>query len=72
MLDFGSFFRQMSVSSNPATMALGMLPNNELRQSFSSLMNCNNDEERAQRLADWCNQRGITKEQLAKMLNQSR
>ena len=72
MLDFGNFLGQMSASNNPMAMALGMLPNNELKRSFSSLMNCGSDEERAQKLADWCNQRGITKEQLQQMLSSNK
>jgi hypothetical protein len=31
---------------------------------FSNLANSNNDEERAQKIADLCNQNGITKAQL--------
>jgi hypothetical protein len=54
------------------SMVLGMLPNQNLRASFSSLMNSNNDEERAQKIADWCNQNGITKQQLQQMVNQHR
>ena len=72
MFNLGSFLSQMSASSNPMSMALGMLPNQELKQSFSSLMNCNSDEERAQKLADWCNERGITKQQLQQMLSSNK
>ena len=63
---------QLSMSSNPMAMVLGMLPNQNLKQSFTSLMNSNSDEERAQKLADWCNEKGITKDQLQKMLNNNR
>lgn len=63
---------QLSMSSNPMTMVLGMLPNQNLKQSFTSLMNSSSDEERAQKLADWCNEKGITKDQLQKMLNNNR
>lgn len=63
---------QLSMSSNPMSMVLGMLPNQNLKQSFTSLMNSNSDEERAQKLADWCNEKGITKDQLQKMLNNNR
>lgn len=71
-MNMQNFLSQMSMSSNPMAMVLGMLPNQNLKQSFSSLMNCNSDEERAQKLADWCNQRGITKEQLQQMLYNNR
>lgn len=63
---------QLSTSNNPMAMVLGMLPNQDLRQSFSFIMNSNSDEERAQKIADWCNQRGITKEQFKQMINQSK
>ena len=63
---------QLSMSSNPMAMILGMLPNQNLKQSFTSLMNSSSDEERAQKLADWCNEKGITKDQLQKMLNGNR
>ena len=63
---------QLNMSSNPMAMVLGMLPNQKLRSVFSSLMNSNSDEERAQKIADICNQKGITKEQLKQMLNNNR
>ena len=63
---------QLSMSSNPMAMVLGMLPNQGLKQSFTSLMNSSSDEERAQKLADWCNEKGITREQLQKMLSNNR
>ena len=63
---------QLSMSSNPMSMVLGMLPNQNLKQSFTSLMNSSSDEERAQKLAEWCNEKGITKDQLQKMLNNNR
>lgn len=62
---------QLSASSNPYNMALGMLPNN-LKQTFSSVANSNNDQERAQKIADICNKNGITKEQLARALQSKR
>jgi hypothetical protein len=50
-----------------------MLPNQNLKTTFSSLANSKNDEERAQKIADMCNQNGITKDQLAiAMRNQRR
>lgn len=71
-MDLRNFIGQLKASSNPMSMVLGMLPNQNLRASFSSLMNSNNDEERAQKIADWCNQNGITKQQLQQMVNQHR
>ena len=72
MMNMQNFLGQLSMSNNPMGMVLGMLPNQGLKQSFTSLMNSKSDEERAQKLADWCNQRGITKEQLQQMLNRNR
>lgn len=45
---------------------MNLLPNQNLKTLFSSLMNSKGDEEKAQRLADICNSHGITKEQLEK------
>ena len=63
---------QLSMSNNPMGMILGMLPNQGLRQSFTTLMNSNSDEERAEKLANWCNEKGITKKQLQQMLSNNR
>ena len=41
-----------------------MLPNQNLKTTFSNLMESKTDEERAQKIADICNQNGITKQQL--------
>ena len=57
------------MSSQPLNMAMGMLPNQNLKETFSSLMNSNNDQERAQKLADICNRNGITRDQLAQALH---
>ena len=53
-------------------MVMNMLPNQNLKQTFSNLMNSNSDEERAQKIADICNRNGITKEQLIKAFNSQR
>ena len=44
---------------------MNMLPNQGLKTTFSNLMDSNTDEEKAQKLADFCNKNGITKQQLA-------
>lgn len=49
-------------------MIMGMLPNQNQKTTFSNLANSKNDEERAQKIADLCNQHGITKEQLERAL----
>lgn len=70
-MNIKNLMSQLSMSSNPMAMVLGMLPNQNLKESFSSLMNSSSDEERAQKIADWCNQKGITKEQLQQMLKRN-
>ena len=45
-----------------------MLPNQNQKTIFSNLANSRTNEERAQKIADLCNQNGITKEQLAQAL----
>ena len=45
-----------------------MLPNQNQKTIFSNLASSKNDEERAQKIADLCNQHGITKEQLERAL----
>ena len=59
-------------SNNPMSMIMNMLPNQNQKTIFSSLMNSNNDEERAQKIADLCNKHGISKQQLQDALNKSR
>lgn len=51
---------------------MSLLPNQNLKTLFSSLMNSHSDEEKAQRLADICNSHGITKEQLERAYKNSR
>ena len=51
---------------------MNMLPNQNLKTTFSSLMNSNSDEERAQQIADLCNKNGITKYQLAQALKNNK
>ena len=72
MFDLQNLIGQLSASSNPIAMVLGMLPNQSLKKSFNAIANSSNDEERAQKLADFCNARGITKEQLESMLKRKR
>ena len=53
-------------------MVMGMLPNQNLKETFSNLMNSKSDEERAQKIADICNKHGITKAQLQEALKNKR
>lgn len=50
-------------------MAMGMLTSQNQKMVFSNLMNSKSDEERAQKLADLCNEKGITKAQLESIFN---
>jgi len=69
-MNLQNFLGQLNASKNPFAMVMSMLPNQNLKSTFSSLMYSKSDEERAQKLADICNQQGITKEQLQQMLSQ--
>ncbi len=71
-MNLQNFIGQLNASKNPFAMVLGMLPNQNLKSTFSNLMHSNSDEERAQKIADICNQKGITKAQLQQMLQQNR
>jgi len=51
---------------------MNMLPNQNLKGIFSNLANSNNDEERAQKIADICNRNGITRDQLERAYRNSR
>ena len=63
-----NLLNQLSMSNNPLQMIMGMLPNQNQKTIFSNLANSKTDEERAQKIADLCNQNGITKEQLEQAL----
>lgn len=63
---------QLQMSNNPMSMIMGMLPNQNQKTVFSSLANSKTDEERAQRIADICNDNGITKSQLEDALKAQR
>ena len=64
-----NIMNQLSKSENPMAMVMNMLPNQNLKATFSNLMASNTDEEKAQKIADLCNQNGITKQQLVNALN---
>ena len=51
---------------------MGMLPNQNQKTVFSNLVNSKTDEERAQVIADICNNNGITKSQLEDALKAKR
>lgn len=68
MMNLQNIMGQLMKSQNPMGMIMNMLPNQNLKSTFSSLMNSSSDEERAQQIADLCNKNGITKSQLEKAL----
>ena len=68
MMNLQNIMGQLMKSQNPMGMIMNILPNQNLKSTFSSLMNSSSDEERAQQIADLCNKNGITKSQLEKAL----
>lgn len=68
MMNLQNIMGQLMKSQNPMGMIMNMLPNQNLKSTFSSLMNSSSDEEKAQQIADLCNKNGITKSQLEKAL----
>ena len=68
MMNLQNIMGQLMKSQNPMGMVMNMLPNQNLKSTFSNLMNSSSDEERAQQIADLCNKNGITKSQLEKAL----
>ena len=68
MMNLQNIMGQLMKSQNPMGMIMNMLPNQNLKSTFSSLMNSSSDEERAQQIADLCNKNGITKKKKKKAL----
>lgn len=68
MMNLQNIMGQLMKSQNPMGMVINMLPNQNLKSTFSNLMNSSSDEERAQQIADLCNKNGITKSQLERAL----
>ena len=67
-MNLQNLMAQLMNAQNPAQMIMGLMqPNSkDLLNSFTSLSN----EAQAQKIADICNQKGITKEQLTAIYNQ--
>lgn len=63
---------QLSASSDPISMAMNLLPNQDLKGIFSKLAGSKTDMEKAQIIADVCNRNGITKAQFESALRQKR
>ena len=62
-MDIMSLLNQVNSSSNPLNMVMSMLPGNQ-KQLFNKIANTETDEQKAQILADLCNKKNISKEQL--------
>lgn len=71
-MNMQNIVNQLLASNNPFSMIMGMLPNQNLKTNFSNLTNSNSDIERAQKIADLCNQYGINKSQLEQALRSQR
>ena len=69
-MNLQDLINQLSASNNPGMMALNMMPNQNLKNIFSNIMNSSSDQEKAQKIADYCNQNGITKQQLQTLWSQ--
>lgn len=58
---------QLSKSSNPMAMLMGMLTNNQ-KQSVNQFQN-KSKEEQAEEIAKLCNEKGIDKKQFQQIIN---
>ena len=61
---------QIMKSNNPTQMMMGML-NPQQKQAVSQFQN-QSSQEQAQRIAEYCNRNGISKEQLAGIIGMMR
>lgn len=61
-MNLQNLLNQMKMSTNPMSMLMGMLNPNQKQQA--NQMQGLNKEQQAQKIADKCNELGITKEQL--------
>ena len=66
MLNMQSLLGQMSNSSNPMQLAMSLL-NPQQKQMVNQLQNQPN-EKQAEKIAQYCNEHGISKEQLANII----
>lgn len=67
MFNLQSLMSQVMMSNQPVQALLGML-NPQQKQIFSQIQNRPNSEQ-AEIIAKMCNEKGITKDQLAQMVN---
>ncbi len=67
MMNLQNMLSQISKSTNPLQMMMGMLNPNQ-KQQTNQFQN-KSKEEQAQMIADICNQKGISKNDLAQIIN---
>ena len=66
-MNIQNLLAQMGNASNPMAMLTGMLKPNQ-RQQVSQFQN-KSETDKAQAIADYCNQNGITKDKLQEIVN---
>ena len=66
-MNMNNLISQLGASSNPVQMMMSMLNSNQ-KQMVSLFQNKSNQEQ-AEAIAKMCNEKGITKEQLANIIN---
>ena len=66
-MNYMNLLGQIMNGGNPMQMMLSML-NPQQRQMLNQFQGLSNNQQ-AEQIANYCNQRGITKDQLARLLN---
>ena len=66
-MNLQNLLNQMKMSTNPLSMLMGMLNQNQKQQA--NQIQGLSKEQQAQKIADKCNELGITKEQLQGIIN---
>ena len=66
-MNMQNLLSQMMNAKNPMQMLMGMIPQNQ--QGLVSQFQGMNKQEQAERIAKICNEKGITKDQLASIIN---
>ena len=66
-MNIQNLIAQMGNASNPMSMLMGML--NPSQKQLLNQFQSKNGNDKAQQIADYCNQNGITKEKLQEIIN---
>ena len=61
--------QQLSKTKNPKTMIQNLLKNNPNYNTMQQMFNGKTDEQKVQMICDYCNDNGISKEQLEGLFN---